>query len=193
VKQGNSLRQIRRGTLGTGVNTLLTTGTEVIEQGPSENIPYRDETITQIFTADGVASTYELDFDASAIATQYKQDSGSTKTVAEITADLFEVFVAGRRLRKSAISVYQTDTKDAQGNFVTRFVDQDSPEGDITANAEFTLNGNTIQLAETPTDGQKIVVIRRIGKTWTNLGESLADADNDIANFIRARTTELPN
>ena len=41
VKQGNSLRQLRRGTLGTGVNALLTAGTEVEDPSPRILFPQR--------------------------------------------------------------------------------------------------------------------------------------------------------
>ena len=174
VKQGNSLRQIRRGTLGTGVNTLISSGTEVRDQSPGENMPYTDQTLTQVFTADGTTASFELDFTP-------------TQGVNE-----FEVFVAGRRLRKNAISSYQVDTKDISGNFVTRFIAQDSAEGDVTAPVEFTLSGSTLGLAVTPEADQKVTVVRRIGQTWTKAGESLVDAENDVAQFLKARTTELP-
>ena len=174
VKQGNSLRQLRRGTLGTGVSTLLTSGTEVRDQSPGENVPYKDQTLTQLFTADGTTASYELDFTP-------------TQGINE-----FEVFVAGRRLRKNTISSYQVDTKDINGNFVTRFIAQDSVEGDTTLPVEFTLTGSTLDLTVTPEAEQKVVVVRRVGQTWTKAGESLVDAKNDIAEFLKARTTELP-
>ena len=174
VKQGNSLRQIRRGTLGTGVNALIASGTEVRDQSPGENMPYADQTLTQVFTADGTTASYELDF----IPTQGINE--------------FEVFVAGKRLRKNAISSYQVDTKDSVGNFVTRFIAQDSAEGDVTLPVEFTLSGSTLELAVTPEADQKVTVVRRVGQTWSKVGESLVDAKNDVAQFLKARTTELP-
>ena len=174
VKQGNSLRQLRRGTLGTGVNALIASGTEVRDQSPGENVPYIDQTLTQVFTADGTTASYELDFTP-------------TQGINE-----FEVFVAGNRLRKNAISSYQVDTKDTSGNFVTRFIAQDSAEGDVTLPVDFTLSGSTLELTETPEADQKVTVIRRVGQTWTKAGVSLADEENDIAQFLKARTTELP-
>jgi hypothetical protein len=47
-------------------------------------------------------------------------------------------------------------------------------------------------LAVTPEQDQKVTVVRRIGQTWTKAGESLVDAENDVAQFLKARTTELP-
>ena len=173
VKQGNSLRQLRRGTLGTGVNVTISAGTEIEDQGPQNTVPYKDEIITTVYTPDGTTGTFELDF-----------VPGSEHE--------FEVFMAGRRLRKNAISKYQVDVKDITGNFVTQFLDQDSPEGDVTADAEFTVTGSTLTLYRTPEEEEKIVVVRRLGHTWTPGGVSLADAENDIADFLRENVTELP-
>ena len=99
--------------------------------------------------------------------------------------------MAGRRLRKITSS-YLLDKKDSAGTFVTRFIDQDSPEGDVTLDPEFTLSGSTLTLYRTPEEEEKIVVVRRLGQTWTTPGTSLADAKNDIADFLRENTTELP-
>ena len=173
VKQGNSLRQLRRGTLGTGVNALLTAGTEVEDQSPQNTVPYKDEIYTTVYTPDGTTGVFELDFTPTSV-------------------NEFEVFMAGRRLRKNAISSYQVDKKDSAGTFVTRFIDQDSPEGDVTLDPEFTLSGSTLTLYRTPEEEEKIVVVRRLGQTWTTPGTSLADAKNDIADFLRENTTELP-
>ena len=173
VKQGNTLRQLRRGTLGTGVNVRVTAGTVLEDQGPQNTIPYKDEIITTVYTPDGTTGVFELDF-----------VPGSEHE--------FEVFMAGRRLRKNAISKYQVDVKDANNNFVTQFLDQDSPEGDVTSDAEFIVTGSTLTLYRTPEEEEKIVVVRRLGHTWKDDGISLADAKNDIADFLRENVTELP-
>jgi len=52
IKDGNTLRQLRRGTLGTGVRPVNTVGTVVQDIGPSETIPYKDTNIiTQVKSA----------------------------------------------------------------------------------------------------------------------------------------------
>ena len=53
VKDGNTLKQIRRGTLGTGIAHNYPAGTEFMEQGKSHNIPYNDETEIITETAGG--------------------------------------------------------------------------------------------------------------------------------------------
>jgi len=91
-------------------------------------MPYKDETLTTTFTADGTSNAFELDFVPGA---------GGVNE--------FEVFVAGRRLRKTAISSYKFESKDNAG-VITSSTAQDSPEGDITLPAEFSLSGNTLTI-----------------------------------------------
>tara|TARA_R110000851_G_scaffold76814_3_gene169042 strand:+ start:16317 stop:31109 length:14793 start_codon:yes stop_codon:yes gene_type:complete len=162
VKQNNTLRQIRRGTLGTGVKSTYPAGTSVEEQSIGQNIPYADETLTQVLTADGTSTAYELDF----IPTSVNE---------------FELFVAGKRMRKTAIAIFNPAT------------DLDSPEGDTTSAAEFSIDGttSTLTLATAPLENQKIIIVRKQGKLWTDPGTSLTRQENDIARFLRTKVTEL--
>jgi len=163
IKDGNKLKQLRRGTLGTGVKNTYIAGTELYNQSQDATMPYKDETITLVLTADGTSTAYDLDF--------------TPNNVNE-----FEVFVAGRRLRKNAIGSYiQPDP-----------TYQDSPEGDETLEAEFTVDGNVLTLLEAPSENQKIIIVRRQGKLWTDPGSALADSDTDIARFLRANSPDLP-
>ena len=92
-----------------------------------------------------------------------------------------EVFVGGRKLRKNAISVFNPA------------IDQDSPAGDETIAAEFTIdNDGFITLATTPADGVQIKVIKKTGKTWTEPGIDIAQSETTIAKFLRGATIELP-
>jgi len=50
---GNTLSQLRRGTLGTGVNKVVTAGTYVQDIGTSETIPYNDTQVIEQITSDG--------------------------------------------------------------------------------------------------------------------------------------------
>mgnify|MGYP003644569808 FL=1 len=93
-------------------------------------MPYKDETLTTVFTADGTSSVYTLDFTSTSV-------------------NEFEVFVAGKRLRKNTISSYD----------FTNLVAQDSPEGDVTLPAEFSVDGDTLTLLETPPENVKMIGI----------------------------------
>jgi len=163
IKDGNSIKQLRRGTLGTGVKTTYDAGTELYNQSVDATVPYKDETLTTQFIADGTTATYELDFIPNSV-------------------NEFEVFVAGKRLRKNAISVYTMPNPTAQ----------DSSEGDTTLEAEFSINSASLTLLNAPLENQKVIIIRRQGKLWNNPGTALANADTDISRFLRATSPDAP-
>ena len=172
VKDGNTLRQIRRGTLGTGVGANYPAGTPIEAQGPSKNIPYADEVITTNIDATEGQTIITLDWIPTAGVNE------------------FELFVAGRRMRKTPIEVFDPT------------IAIDSPQGDVTQPAEFTveLTYNEIGavvlaevvLAEPASEGNRITIVRKQGKLWTEPGVPLKDVQNDIGNFLRQSVSELP-
>jgi hypothetical protein len=161
IKEGNTLRQLRRGTLGTGVKDVHVAGTKIIDQSNSETIPYKDEIISTILTPDGTTGSFELDFTPSSV-------------------DEFEVFAAGKRLRKTSLQSFDNT------------IDQDSPEADVTLEPEYTITGSTLNLNFVPGENQKVIVVRKVGKLWTDQGSSLSNSDNNIARFLRDATVDLP-
>ena len=165
VKDGNTLKQLRRGTLGTGVKDLYQVGQKVFDQNISMTVPYKDMTQSQSFVGNGTQTVFTLSFDAGF--------NGQNE---------LDVFVAGKRLRKTTLQSFSPQNA------------LDSPEGDITLPREFEFDSetNSITLAEVPTDKSKITVIRKTGQTWTNTGETLGEAENSIARFLRAGTSALP-
>jgi hypothetical protein len=93
-----------------------------------------------------------------------------------------EVFVGGRRLRKSPTTVYN-------------YTAQDSPEGDIQLQAEFAVNQNVgeyVRLTEPPAKGSIVTVVRKIGKIWSDPGTPLGQSDSNIATFLRSNEADLP-
>jgi len=178
VKEGNTLRQLRRGTLGTGVKNVYEVGTNVYDQNISKTVPYKDRTLVEHFNpyADGLTNTFEIGFPVDSV-------------------DEIEVFVEGRRIRKSAIEVFNPT------------IALDSPEGDTTSIEEFTLVIikdefgktisstvvlNTAPLAADPTIKVRVTVIKKVGQAWTLEGTNLGDSENSIARFLRAGTSALP-
>ena len=257
VKEGNLLRQLRRGTLGTGAGPVYDAGTPVFDQGVLKNIPYKDENIVQNFVvqtplaekfeADGTSVIYDIfNYDLllhrnvvvtlNGTATDVTignntiefTDPPAEGTTIEVTSDgqivfnldfvpnsvnEFEVFAVGRRLRKTELQKFDPT------------IALDSPDGDVTLPAEFTLptidesdtdlpvlpsvgaqytqnnynytwNGtewksNNLVLIEPPQGNSKVSIIRKVGKPWTALGESITLAENDIATFLRAGSIDL--
>jgi hypothetical protein len=166
VRNDNVISQFRRGTLGTGVKDVYPADTRVLNSAAENTMPYKDETLTQVFTADGNTATYTLDFTPNNI-------------------NEFDVFVAGTRLRKNSISSYKFDN-------VNGPLAQDSPEGDETLPAQFSVNGTTLTLTNTPVLNTKVIIVRKQGKIWTDPGVALTESKSNIAKFLRAATVDLP-
>ena len=172
IKTGNILKQLTRGTLGTGVATTHESGSDVFDQGIQQTAPYADYVTKDVFTGDASTSVYQLSF--------------IPKSVNE-----FEVFVGGKRLRKTAIPVYDAS------------INLDSPEADVNSPAEFSVDGttNALTLTNTPGSGVSIQVIRRQGKVWTDIGvtngvgygnQSIEKADSLVSQFFKAEKVSLP-
>jgi hypothetical protein len=161
VKEDNTLRQLRRGTLGTGVKDVHAQGSKVYDQNVTKTMPYQDITLSKSFIADGLTTDFEPGFDISSV-------------------NEIEVFVAGTRLRKSTLNVFNPVNA------------QDSPEGDTTYAAEFNVDNNIVSLVNTPADETQVMIVKKTGQLWSPLGEQLALTENSIARFLRAGTSELP-
>ena len=169
VKDGNTLRALRRGTLGTGIKDVYLAGTTAMDQGINHTIPYTDQVLTQTIVSDGSSATFE---------TEFFVDS----------ANDVEVFAAGRRLRKSTLDSFDI------------FKDQDSPEADITLEAEYSISKVTINdnevcyvtINDVPAANTKIQIVKKTLTNWTEPGVSMRNAETNIAEFIRTTTTGLP-
>jgi hypothetical protein len=163
AKTGNDLRQLRRGTLGTGIASVHKAETRVYGAGVEKTIPYADQNIvwSPVAAVTEGQTEFTLDFTPNSV-------------------NEFEVFAAGKRLNKAAIATFDP------------VLAIDSPEGDVNTPAEFTVNGDTLTLTSPMKADQKLVVIRKVGKLWTDPGTPLKDAQNDIGSFLRGARSELP-
>lgn len=199
-KTGNVLSQLRRGTLGTGIAESYPVGTKIRDQSQGHTVPYNDLTVTSKLIADGSSQILPIDF----IPMKNHMDNGGAyKTAADwinegfvtsflftaIQADDIDVFVGGRRLRKHPVRLWRQD------------LGPDSPSGDTVLDAEFAVDGvtATVQIADdvipVDDDGVQlpviIVVQKRTGRLWTQIGESLSDSVLSPAKFIRAKSVDL--
>ena len=78
TKAGNTLGQLRRGTLGTGIKEHGS-GTEVVDASGTQTIPYADTVYTNPFTGDGSTATFTL-------------------SQAPSSASELDIFIGGQRL-----------------------------------------------------------------------------------------------
>jgi hypothetical protein len=158
--------------LGTGIPAYTEIGTLVQGLGASETIPYRDTQIVKTYTL--------LANDPGIIELDYLPN-----------IDEIEVFVSGSRLNKVDYSIWQPN---AQYPY--------PPQSDLGYLQDFSTTGSSkIQLNVTNLkytkgiyqEGSKVVVIKRQGKLWNDMGKRLAKSDNYIANFLKNTPTIWPN
>ena len=173
VKEGNVLRQLRRGTLGTGVPQVHRVRSNVIDIGHSETIPYVDSQVVTTSVSDGSSNIVQLDY-----VPKKTQVDWYTETIPANNgrSDELEVFVGGQRLKKTSYKLFEESNGYPY-----------SPEGDTQYEAEFSVNGSSSSVrisAEVP-ENTKIVVVKRQGEMWHPEGEDLTYHNGDIARFIR--------
>jgi len=195
-KDGNILKQIKRGVFGTSIGASYAAGTAVVNTGFTETVPYKETQEKEDFVSDGISDDSTigtaktigpLNFvPVKSSDTDWYRD---TIPVTHGPCDQIEVFVAGRRLRKNPTYLYNSA------------VGSDSPQGDVQVEAEFSVDGATgyVRLTETPPAGQRVTVIRRVGSIWyspgpetaTN-GKGLTQSTSPVAKFLQQSTTNLP-
>ena len=187
-KVRNTLTQLRRGANGTAIRELHPVDSLVANVGPTEALPYTDEQERTDFVSDGSSVLIgPLDYVP-------EKSSTGTWTATTIPADYercdtVEVFVAGRRMRKSPITVYDET------------LGPTSPAADREIEAEFAVDGVNpyVRLTQAPPAGTRITIIKRKGNSWYDRGATTAtsgvtllDNSSAISKFIAARTTSLP-
>ena len=188
VKVGNTLSQLRRGSFGTPIAESYSAGNYVVDIGTHETIPYNETQEREDFVSDGSSTIIgPLSF----VPIKATRNSWERVSIPESygPCDQIEVFVAGRRLRKNPIDLYNEDSGSS------------SPAADITSEAEFSVDGTTsyFRITSAVPAGTRISVIRKTGKTWyersettASRGITLLENDTPIANFIAQKTTKLP-
>jgi hypothetical protein len=187
-KIGNVLSQLRRGYLGSSVLDFVPSGTNVINSSPDQTIPYNEDQLRFDFVSDGSSILIgPLDL----IPSKYNKTSWYRSTIPNDYGPCYEleVFVAGRRLRKDPVNVYD------------QTLGMTSPQADKLVEAEFSVNGTSafIRLTSPAEAGKRITILKRVGKVWYDKGEStisagrtLARNANSIAKFISNKNTKLP-
>jgi hypothetical protein len=187
-KQGNVLKQLRRGAFGSPIETMLASETRVVNIGKSDILPYQDTQERADFVSDGSSLLIgPLEY----IPTKSTRSGWERTSIPEEygACDLIEVFLAGKRLRKDPLVVYNES------------IAQTSPDADILIEAEFSVDGLTpyIRLTSAAPAGARIQIIRKIGKIWYERGEvsastgiTLLENNTPIAKFIDKKDSLLP-
>lgn len=183
-KNNNILSNLIRGTYGTSIPNNTPIGTEVIEQGIDETIPYDDNVINNTIEFNG-RYAYMLPF---------LVDS----------EDVIEVYLGGRKLRKNEIAMYNPE----KGLDSPEADDAKGPEFTVVTNpgydsfsldmVEYSLSPtilgdsgysllvlNPQNLMLEPVIGDKISIIKKEGIYWHKDGKSISNSSSGIATFIK--------
>jgi len=193
VKDGDTLRQLRRGTLGTSINEFVPAKTPVSTVGITETIPYSDTENKTTYYSDGSTTIFELDFipqpqmgtidDGSTV---YKDWYRETIPNDYGQCDELEVFVGGKRLIKSPYVLF--DETLGQDSFKNA--------GAVSYEADFSVNGTSksIRLTKPPAAGQLIVIVSKKGTTWQHPSENsaLVFSKSNIGLFLTEKQVDLP-
>lgn len=250
AKDNNVLSKLRRGTLGTGSKDVIPAGTQVMDVGIAQTVPYADQEIKKVVISDGSTRNIELDYkvnarpgtidDGSSVYNGWYRETetlttpagsfviGTTYTILSVgttdfkligaasntigtkfvatgvgsgngsasyvvytsippyygQCDEIEVFVAGRRLRKNPIKIYDA------------ILGANSPKGDKEIEAEYSVDDGAthVRLTTVPEVGQTIVIVKKTGRLWQDLDNPtpLGTSNSNIANFLTVKQVSLP-
>lgn len=177
TKNGNTLGQLRRGTLGTGTPRVHRMGAFVQDIGSSETIPYVESNIVETVVSDGT-NVVPINFvpSKSTESWTYSTSFESTIPTGYGQSNDIEVFVGGVRLKKKPYKVYDIN------------LGPDSPTADVQYDAEFAVNGTDteVRLTNAVPFGTSISVVQRTGKSWDQ-DINIQNDDGAIAKFLKAK------
>jgi hypothetical protein len=178
IKDGNTLRQLRRSTLGTAPALLSHAGTTVIDQSLQQSIPYTESVLVQ------TTSTNSLTYIINTLTNSVTGD-GITLTSGIAAIDQLTVYYGGRQLRKTPLAFHDTSKSyDDTAESITIL----PPEFSITTSTyELVLNISDITSTDT-----NLTIVQRKGYIWTGT-ESLLTSDVIQAHFLREREASLPD
>jgi hypothetical protein len=183
---GNTLGQLRRSTLGTGVKEIHYAGTEVVDQGLDQTVPFKEE-VQKFTTSTNSTSTFTVAL------------SNITFTTSTAYSDQIEVKYAGRSLLKPStienkgITVYKHD--------FTVAYDSNEYNSDTIINNQFAIDNGSEELVIYPdridgyVAGGRLEVVRRISRIWydsTNSNTTLSKNNTIQAKFLTDNPAVLP-
>ena len=194
TKSGNLLGQLRRGVFGTAIAELHLRKNNVVNISDSETLPYVESQTKDDFYGNGSTKTFgPLPFIPSkTVITNWTRNTIPSNYY---QCDDIEVFVAGRRLVKAPVAVFNENT----------------PTVNTVIEAEFSVTGKVlmpngvdinpvsyqVRLTTAPAPGARITIIQRRGNVWYTIGNniptSLTHETTAVAKFIQAQSSQLPS
>jgi hypothetical protein len=185
---GNTISQLRRGTNGTSIPEIHSVDSYVVDVSVSERLPYMDTEHRIDVISDGSTEEIPVDF-IPVKSTRSNWDRGSIPANYG-PCDHIEVFVAGRRLHKNPMMMFNSE------------LGAESPAGDTMIDAEFSVDGinPVVRLTEPAPVGTRVTIFRKVGKLWYDQGNNTASSgvtllenSTTVAKFISQKTSLVPN
>ena len=179
----NSLKRIKRATLGTGAKAVYPAETTVESFGRGQSVPYKDTTNKLVITATNTASYLinEITFDP-----------------LSLLSDQIEVYYGGIPLQKPTAIGVDRVRHDVNITYDSGEFDSFGNDGDIILDPEFDViedNGDKILVLNIPEvkPGVLITVIQRTGKDWYSGSGSLLTDTSVQAKFLQEQEATLPD
>ena len=136
VKTGNVLSQLRRGTLGTAINVLVTSGTPLTSMSYSDTVPYKDSEIKNTFIADTaimentgitLGTTSGIVYGTEMVAPDHAVTAIITINNIDISVDLESVYDGGISANRTIITNAINSYTNITGVSAERVVNIDHP------------------------------------------------------------------
>jgi len=196
--EGNKLKQITRGTLGTGIADEHLVNTQVFDFGPTQTMPYKDSvSVYEIIVRDGLPNGKSVH-----VLETINIASGAN------AHNQVEVYVGGRKLQKPTSSTNPITKHDASIAYDSNETNSTGVASDVVQEAEFTIEpvaDSTAKgyykliLRDEPENGTEIKVVQKQGHIWYTAGSSTASngvtlqrAETPQATFLLERSSGLP-
>jgi hypothetical protein len=182
---GNTLGQLRRSTLGTGVKEIHYAGTEVVDQGSNQTVPFKED-VQKFTTSTNSTATFTVEL------------SNITFTTSTDYSNQIEVRYAGRSLLKPGLSTSKHDVTVA---YDSNQVNTYNTASDSIVYNQFSLANGSTELIIYPdridgyVPGGRLEVVRRISRIWydsTNSNTTLSKNNTIQAQFLTAGPAVLP-
>ena len=215
--EGNVLKNITRGTLGTGTALEYQIGTVLFKADQSETVPYREGSVVNTFmTPNGYRFNQSLNRYEKFVNSEFIEATDLGRYVLPNVSftegisyeDQISVYVGGRLLQKPVKAPSKLVTHDFS---ITLYSDEINSQGDTgeiekdpdfviqKVNDQFILQINPDVVPKTDSleivPDVKISTIQKLGKIWYTLDgqETIQQEDTIQAKFLLDGSAEIPN
>ena len=179
--EGNTLKKIKRATLGTGAKDYYSVGTSLVDQSARQEVPHTDALVACYTQTDG-RTFYNFSDMTFRKGTQIEiLDSASLQ-------DQVEVFCGGVKLNKSGVVVHDPAIAYDSGEITAS-----GQSSDVVIPPQFTVETNGISLSNDVADLNLTIIQKKTASWNSEPGVSLINDSTLPAIFLRDKPAVLPD